>query len=166
MLLAHLLECAGLNRIAMCMCEIYGDLVVEDISDAGLAVGLDEVKSYGPQLWWLSIGRCRFCGQHWVWGRDDRVHDVSAMRKIDATEADRLLHSRRMPVHFTKYRDILELAVNEDLAARFSDPSELGTTVDELLKESPELSNSDLSRLLHISTDEVQRLTAERKENG
>ena len=68
----------------------------------------EEVRRRGQPYWWLSATRCTACGQAWLVGQEERVHDVFCLRRLDEVEVRAIDEDDRWPTDFDTYERLLE----------------------------------------------------------
>lgn len=95
----------------ICRCVELHDMAVVPMSGEKAAVlrsFVDRTRR-GALYWWLSAGQCRACGQWWLIGEDDR-YDAFCMRRLDASQGQRILAAGVWPPDFDDYEAMLRNA--------------------------------------------------------
>ncbi len=152
-----------------CKCQRIRDLNSIPMGGEELADGkfffeavfdsLDEIASYGPDKWWLSIYRCNQCDQNWMVAQEERIYDEFLFQRISASEAQQALQGQ-WPDTFWTYEKTLAVARKFTDAPQFFDPMaySLQSTVEGFLKERPEISNNEIANLLGLSAAHCAKL--------
>jgi hypothetical protein len=128
--------------------------------DERLFASIDRVRDHGEEKWWLYFSRCRLCGQNWLVAQEERIFDVYLLRRLDGAQADSIIRDGHWPVEFLTYGDVLVVGRSFYEPARFFEllsPS-LVFTVEDLLKQRPDISASEVGYLIGLSDREAAYL--------
>jgi hypothetical protein len=114
---------------------------------------VETTQKRGEPYWWLSVDKCRECGQWWLVGSEERQNDLYCLRRLDEQTADQIVSNNIWPNYFDKYETLLRLGYEAGISVRFVDPigdSSLKWTIADLAKERPGIAISDIAKLLNI----------------
>lgn len=160
-----------------CECRSIRDLASIPMGGEELADGrfyfeklfdsLNEIASYGPDKWWLSIYRCNQCDQNWMAAQEERIYDEFLFQRISASQAQQVLQGE-WPDTFWTYEKTLAAARKFSEAPQFFDPMaySLQFTVDDLLKDRPGITESEIANLLGLSARHCARLVKRVRQSG
>lgn len=128
---------------------------------------LNEIASYGPDKWWLSIFRCNRCDQNWMVAQEERIYDEFLFCRIGPTEAQQALYGE-WPDTFWTYEKTLGIARKFTDAPQFFDPMaySLQVTVDDLLKDRPGITEGEIADLLGLSARHCAKLLQKVRQFG
>ena len=128
---------------------------------------LGEILSYGPEKWWLTLYTCNQCQQVWMVAQEERIYDEFLLKRIDRTEAQKAAQGE-WPSTFWTYEKTLTTARKFREAPQFFDPMaySLQWTVEDLLKERPEITESEIANLLGLSASDCSKLVQKVRRSG
>lgn len=147
-----------------CICASLDDLAVIPMGGDGLDeryfATIDTVRDYGDERWWLHSARCSACGQDWLIAQEERIYDDHFIRRLTRAEADAITGEGIWPHDFHNYEALLRLGRDHGRAWTFLDPrsSTLVQTAEDLRRDRPGISTSEIGELLGITTEHADRL--------
>ena len=125
-----------------------------DGEDERFFANLTEILRYGEKKWWLYISECSRCGTLWMVGQDDRYYDDYFLNRISRDQLSRAEKGEWPELFLTQER---LLAIGRDLSSApvyvDADSPSLKWTVEDLLKERPAITDSEIADILGISAD-------------
>ena len=125
-----------------------------DGDDERFFANLTKILSYGQKKWWLYISECNRCGTVWMVGQDDRYYDDYFLNRISTDQLSRAKKGEWPELFLTQER---LLAIGRDLSAApiyvDADSPGLKWTVEDLLKERPAITDSEIADILGISAE-------------
>jgi hypothetical protein len=138
-----------------CKCVELADTDIVNMGDESelFFKYVETIKRRGEPYWWLSVDKCRECGQWWLEGSEERQNDLYCLRRLDLQTAEEILSKNLWPDYFDKYETLLRLGYEAGISVRFVDPlgdSSLKWTIVDLAKEHPGIAISDIVKLLNI----------------
>lgn len=135
-----------------CECGRLDDLAVVPMGRHDVFRTLRLVRARGLPQWWLGAFTCSACGQAWLVAQEERHNDIFILRRLDATEAGRLLGEGVWPPDFDRFERLLEIGREAGHAVRYADvtDSPLLHTVADLARERPGIRVSELAALLNL----------------
>lgn len=138
-----------------------------DGDDERFFANLKEVLSYGRKKWWLYISRCNRCGTLWMVGQDDSYYDDYFLNRISKDQLNRAEKGEWPELFLTQER---LLAIGRDLSTApiyvDADSPSLKWTIEDLLKERPAITDSEIADILGISAEHAAWLTKEVKKHA
>jgi hypothetical protein len=146
---------------ASCICATLRDLAVVPMGGEGLDerffATIEMVRSHGGAQWWLYLGRCTACGQHWMVAQEERIYDDHFVKRLTPEEADAIVAEGRWPADFLTYEAVLRLGQERSSACQFFDPRSdaLLQTIEDLRGARPDISATEIGGLLGISDEHV-----------
>jgi hypothetical protein len=157
----RLAEFARRNSILKCECRTLPNL-------ADVAMGahehvfrsIDELARRGEPFWWLSVNRCRECGQWWLVASEERINDVFLLRRLTDGVGQAAIEQDKWPSEFDRFSTLLRLGHERGHRWRFVDPMSPGLvqTAIDLANEMPELDTASLANLLQIDVPHANAL--------
>jgi hypothetical protein len=124
-----------------------------DDLDERVFATLDQLCSYGVELWWLYLSQCHSCGQHWLVAQEERIYDIYLLKRLAPETAETVRVSGTWPDDFITYERVLALARSLCSPPRFLDAFaySLQWTIEDLRKERPAISPREIAYLLGVS---------------
>jgi hypothetical protein len=147
----------------LCRCASLADLAVVPMGMDGLDEAvfstLETTVSHDGDAWWLFSATCRTCGQNWMVAADTRIYDDYFMKRIGTQEAHEIV-AGHWPADFITYERVLRIGRTLSKPCEFADPfdNSLVWTAEDLRKERPDISSSEIAYLLGITPSEVAAL--------
>lgn len=110
-----------------CCCAELADIAIIGMGDAEgmderVFATLDLVRNYGDEKWWLYVSTCRACGQNWMVGQEERIHDNYCLKRIDRGALSEIIECSRWPDDFLTYEKLLRLGRDAGQVAAFLNP--------------------------------------------
>jgi hypothetical protein len=146
----------ALSSIKQCECPALSDLVAipmgSDFYFEKVFETLERAIDHPTEKWWLYISKCSRCATVWLIAQEERIYDefflVRSNQKI-LNEA----RAGRWPQKFLTYKDVLATGRKLSNPCQFIDPmaGSLQWTVEDLLKERPSISSSEIASLIGVS---------------
>ena len=137
-----------------CECVTLADFAVVPMAAQVPAMdSLDTLARRGDPYWWLSVARCRVCGEAWLVGQEERQNDVFCLHRLRPEELEDILERESWPADLDHYEVLLELGLTAGYEVRFFDPlgdSSLAWTIQDLARARPGIRLSELRRLLNL----------------
>jgi hypothetical protein len=128
---------------------------------------LVRLKDRGSPYWWLWLGECSECSQHWLVAQEERLHDNVIMRRLSDREVGLIVEQDAWPDDFDRYETLLEIGIEHGRLFYYLDPTEQLPHIVDLARERPGISVTDLARLLNIDPDVARDLAVRaRRESG
>ena len=118
-------------------------------------------RRHGGRQWWLSAATCGACGQHWMIAHDERIHDLSHLKRISEQRMRDIAEHDIWPDDFMRYEEVLRLGKTAGAPFfRFLDASSpaLVDTAADLRRERPEMSHEEIADLLAITLEQAMNL--------
>ncbi len=138
-----------------------------DITDMGsdreeeVFKSLRDCLRYGEEKWWLGYTTCKVCSQNWLIAQDSRQNDVHFYKKIDDAAATKIRSENIWPEEFQTLERILELGAQHGRKVTFGESS-LSSCVmysaRELILERPDISKTDIMKLLNLDSDTASKV--------
>ena len=144
-----------------CQCQKLPPIVDIGMGEHDSALDtLEREVTHGEPLWWLSVNRCRVCGQRWLVAADERINDVFLLRRLNEAEVVSLRKQGEWPSDFSKFAEVLRLGRERGHSAVFADAESpaLVDTVIVLAREEDGVPISTIASLLQIGMPQAQRL--------
>lgn len=132
-------------------------------TQARFARDVHEITRGRPGLWWLWLGRCAHCGQHWMVAQEERVFDVFIVDRVSEEVAEEIVAEGQWPADFLTYEKVLTLGrtlCRSRLALR-PDAGLTKYTVHELKAERPDINSAEIGVLLGMSAADVESVLEE-----
>jgi len=151
---------------APCQCDALNDLAVIDMGEHEDALRhFAKIADRGDRWWWLYASRCESCGQVWLVAQEERQNDVFILRRLDAQTTARLIQNDEWPRELDSYEALLKIGLCAGKKVHFFDPfdSSLRCTIEDLARERPGISVSDLTTLLNLEpclADQLGRMVS------
>ena len=163
----------GLERVlppaAACHCHRFRDVdhvpmggeVDEDDkfwSDRVFATFEVEIPHSAPH-WWRDLQKCTICGTKWLVAQEERIFDEWFIARVSDGEFA-LTKEGCWPDRFTTYYDVLEVGRRLSTPCVFLDScaDSLIWTVEDLLREKPQIEKREIAHLLGVSERNAARL--------
>lgn len=153
--------------MADCLCSSLADLAHipmgdHERRDEQFLATLDIVREAGDPQWWLYLGRCHLCGQHWLVAQEEQIYDEHLLARLAPSQTNDIRTIGHWPDIFTTYEAVLTVARQLSHPGFFmeamADP--LICTVEDLRRERPEISGEEMARLLGVSQGHMRKLLA------
>jgi hypothetical protein len=121
---------------------------------------VSEVTAHGGLQWWLWLGRCGVCNQHWAIAQEERIFDEYLIKRLDDRAAALLAEKRQWPAEFLRYEGVLrELAKRSNFPVWFDlNDSPLAATITELREANPALSLESAAELVGLDMTQLNEL--------
>ncbi|UDF05486.1 hypothetical protein [Asticcacaulis sp. AND118] len=155
----------GLLRPALaCECEAVAD---EDVIPMGMErrderffATVDEAARHGGKAWWLWLGKCKACGDHWLIAQEERIYDDYFVDRLSDEDAAHILADKQWPAKYLTYEDVLRTGRVRSKPCRFVDrmANSLVWTVQELRRDRPEIDEREMADLLGIDALHAKEL--------
>jgi hypothetical protein len=84
----------------------------------------DEKVRRGVPWWWLSIDRCRVCGQWWLVAAEERHNDVFYLGRMTDEQATAAVEAGCWPSDFDRYDSLFALWTRIGPRSPLEDPTE------------------------------------------
>ncbi len=131
-----------------------------------LSETLEIVKPSGEPYDWVSVQRCRKCGQWWLVAEEIGHIDILCLRRLTLETAARLLKDDIWPPDFDKYSTLLRLGKEAGRIGGWiegMDPSfsSIPWTIALLARETPGIHVSELAELLNLSLSVATKFAKE-----
>ena len=146
-----------LKPYTLCECPTIRDLAAVPMGGDGLDerffATLGKVTDHGSEIWWLNLSKCNACGQHWMVAQEARIFDEYFLRRLNASEADKVISERIWPDQFLTYERVLKVGLNLSQPCRFLDtldPS-LVWTAKNLREERPSITVEEIADLVGVT---------------
>ena len=94
---------------------------------------------------------------------EERINDVFILKRLTASEANKIVESSVWPEDFKKYKTLLNIGRESGVSWAFENPLSLAliySTVD-LAKENPGISTKEIADLLQIGLNQAEALADE-----
>lgn len=99
-----------------CLCPL-----MDDSDGTGMGTDRDQqvrrtfeqLTEYGPQRPWLTLCRCRDCGQHWLVAQEAEMNDATYYRRASPEIAARILEAKQWPPIFETIGDVMAAGAPE-----------------------------------------------------
>lgn len=148
-----------------CCCAELADIAIIGMGDAEgmderVFATLDLVRNYGDEKWWLYVSTCSACGQNWMVGQEERIHDNYCLKRIDRQALSEIIECSRWPDDFLTYEKLLRLGRDAGQVAAFLNPQSpaLVETAQDLRRARPDMSIDDIAYVLAIPSGQAARL--------
>ncbi len=156
-----------------CICASLPDLAHIAMGDSEgrdekFLTTVDEVRRAGDEQWWLYLGKCRVCAQDWLVAQEERIYDEHFLARLEPAVAARIVATGEWPDTFVSYERVLRIGKSLANPCRFLDSfaASLVWTVEDLQKERPDISTSEIGSLLGVSEAHAAKLMAANDPNG
>lgn len=119
-----------------------------------------EVHRHSTPLWWLSLERCKTCGQYWVMAAEERIYDDYFLKRLNDEEVRDIIERHSWPADFLSYESVLKHGLQLGKACRFADPfsRSLIWTAHDLKRERPSITYAEIADLLGVDQQAVVEL--------
>jgi hypothetical protein len=147
-----------------CECVTLPDMAMVPMGcegvDERVFASVQRTANHGSEKWWLSLNRCRVCGQDWMIAQEERIYDDYFLRRLTAHEARAITDDARWPDDFSTYEKVLELGSRLSKAYRFLDdlsPTLIDSARD-LKRTRPTISIEEIAKLLGVDVAHARML--------
>lgn len=143
-----------------CECLAYPDEYV-------LAMGSEEwehteesfqdIKKHEPS--WRRLCLCSKCNQYWLMAYDEIAFDVDYLKRLNNFDAENIIINDQWPKYFEKLEELITLA--RDFGHSFiciGDYVPLIYCVEELKKERPSITSSEIASLLGATEEQITNI--------
>ncbi|WP_066795571.1 hypothetical protein [Sphingomonas soli] len=144
--------CATLDdRAVLAMGGELDEQFFETVGNAG---------DHGGDQWWLHLGRCAACGQHWLIGQEERIYDCICLRRLSFQEAEEITGRGEWPDDFQTYEALLRLGCAQGWTVTFLDrrSGPLIDTAKDLRASRPEIGDAEIGALLGLTAKHAAAL--------
>lgn len=154
----------------LCACQRLGQHAVFpmgfDRQDERFHATVKELANGGEAKWWLTLGQCTCCGQHWMVACDQTVFDLYLADRLSPKQASAIVDTGQWPEDFSSYERVLQLCTTRGGAQTRLDPDSwlAQSIVKQLKKTRPKITNGDIGVLLGLSEAEVADILDDKPE--
>lgn len=157
------------NFPTKCHCIEISDLAVIDMGNESneLLETINRILDRGEPYWWLYLSKCESCNQYWLVGQEERHNDVFCLYRLNNFQSEDIINNKNWPVLFNDYTFLLSMGYKAGKSVRFVDPinSSLLNTIEDLAREQPQITLSEISKLLNLDADITLSLAKEVMKN-
>lgn len=152
-----------LSPLKQCECPAIRDLAAipmgGDFYSEKVFESFERMIEFGPDKWWLYLSRCDRCATLWLIAQDERIYDAFLLARIDDSALAEA-QAGKWPSRFLTYEDVLATGRKLSNPPRFLDPmaASLQWTVEDLLKERPDITAGEIAHLLGLSNGHASKL--------
>ena len=138
-----------------CRCALFRDLDVDEFHADSPVRRFEALKKRGLPMWWLTLGRCADCGQHWLVAQEERLNDIYVLMRTTDEAAAAILARDDWPDTLSTYEELLHIGKVNGHAARYANPSELWPVAIDLVGQRPTITAHEFASLSNISPAEA-----------
>jgi len=121
---------------------------------------IEEIRAYGPDLWWLRMSCCKVCGQNWMIAQEERIYDDYMLKRLTTEDTRQIVEEDKWPGDFLTYEKVLKIGQKLSRACRFDDPMSysLIDTIRDLRLNRSNITTAEIAALLDIDIEHVDML--------